>query len=56
MVYDSWPFRFGYYKVPTVLKYNESFELLSWGWSALESIPSKGGELKIYISLNILNL
>ncbi|CAG8543483.1 11168_t:CDS:2 [Funneliformis mosseae] len=39
--HDIWKSVSGYYKTPTVLKYDESFNLLSWGLPALAERPSR---------------
>ncbi|UZO18689.1 uncharacterized protein OCT59_010001 [Rhizophagus irregularis] len=39
-VYNRWGF-IGQFKTPTVLKYDESFNLISWGYSALSQKPNR---------------
>ncbi|GBB91271.1 hypothetical protein RclHR1_18450001 [Rhizophagus clarus] len=37
----NWPYCIANYKIPTVLKYDESFNLISWGYSALSERPRR---------------
>lgn len=39
-MYNRWGF-IGQFKTPTVLKYDESFNLISWGYSALSQKPNR---------------
>src|SRR6185312_2451483 len=39
--HDDWKFYSGRFKTPTVLKYDESFNLLSWGLPALAQRPNR---------------
>src|SRR4051794_18426665 len=40
-VHDDWPGWSGYFKIPTAIKYDESFNLKSWGFPALAEKPNK---------------
>ncbi|CAB4459941.1 unnamed protein product [Rhizophagus irregularis] len=44
-VYNRWGF-IGQFKTPTVLKYDESFNLISWGYSALSALSEKPNRKK----------
>ncbi|RGB24266.1 hypothetical protein C1646_726562 [Rhizophagus diaphanus] len=41
IVHNKWPNFSGYYKIPTAVKYDESLNLTSWGYSALAVKPNK---------------
>ncbi|RIA90024.1 hypothetical protein C1645_823936 [Glomus cerebriforme] len=41
IVHDEWQADSGHYKIPTVLKYDESFNLTSWGLPALAEKPNR---------------
>ena len=40
-VHNEWPGWSGYFKIPTAIKYDKSFNLKSWGFPALAEQPNK---------------